>query len=244
MLLLIGRINKDKIMKKIIGSIVGNFYIIDLIDKIGFEKIYKVQCVCKSIGSITESGLNAKISCGCTNIIGPHRIGLSVHCYQFIRFLGDNNGRHLYEISCNNCRTNSIVHGNYGKKLCPSCPRSCIVNGIHVKLDEEAKRIGIHRNALRQRFNRMRVDEAIVRVRSNVGGKKGIHGKVWFHNILDSIPNHLKRINKINKRAFVYYWIRKGTDPSIAIQMAVDGCRPAVSGDFLNAYGLTAAQAV
>lgn len=208
-----------------VGKRFKNFYIIDLVDNVNNELIYNVQCICGSIGNISATGILSVISCGCTSIVGKHKIGLTYRNYTFIKFVGDKDGMQVYEIHCDKCNNNSHVHAKYHHRLCPKCPKEVKIDGKYIDIESDAKRIGIHVNAMRQRLLSKSVEDALSMPKTNRGGKKGIHGNCYFQNILDSVPNHLKRLGLFSRKGFIYYWVRRGVDPSVALQMAVDGGR-------------------
>lgn len=202
---------------------VGNFYVIGLIDRIGGERILRVQCVCGTVGKISESSLKDNISCGCSEVVRPHRLGLKIHCYTFTRFVGEEGGKHLYEIECEKCDSSGVVvPHSYSRDRCPACPKIMVVGGQQIDLSSEAERIGIHVNALRQRLQRMEPEKALSMPRKPRGGCRGKHGKCMFRGVLDTIPGHLRRVGALNKKGSVYYWVRRGMKPEAALEKCVD----------------------
>jgi len=201
---------------------IGNFFVIGLIDRVDGEKVYRVQCVCGMTGKIGELSLRSRVSCGCTKLVRPHRLGLKVNCYTFSRLVGESGGKHMYEIDCSRCGGSSVVPHSYSRDKCPECPRTMVVEGVKVDLTSEAKRIGIHVNALRQRLQRMSLEEALSMPRRDVGGCRGRHGKVFFRGVTDTVPGHLRRIGAANKKGAVYYWIRSGMEPQEALSRCLD----------------------
>jgi hypothetical protein len=201
---------------------IGNLHVIALVDKIGKERIYSVECVCGTRGKITETGLYNRVSCGCSSVVRPHRLGLRIASYTFTRFVGEHDGRHMYAIRCEACGGRNVVSHRYSRSRCPSCPRIIQVRGRQIDLTAEARRIGIHENALRQRLQRMPITRALSMPRTKRGGHKGCHGVVSYRGVIDTIPGHLERLDALSRKGAVYYWIRKGLAPIDALDRCID----------------------
>jgi len=195
-----------------------NLHVISLVDVLSGQKIYRVRCVCGSVGKITETGLLSKVSCGCTNVVAPYKLGLRVVCYTFKKFLREEGDKHIYEIECDHCQSTSEIDHRYRSSRCPTCPIMKTYDGIEINLTVEAARLGIHVSSLDDRLKRMPVHRALNMPKTNHGGKKGIHGKCTVRGFTSGVAAHLRRWGIYHRKPAVYWRIRSGVTPANSVE--------------------------
>jgi len=200
-----------------IGKKIKNLFVIELVSKVGQERIYRTRCVCGKVGKITETGLRSRVSCGCSTLVRPHLLGLRIGTYTFVDFVGERGKVHMYVIDCSLCSHRHLVDHRYRRPGCPGCSRK----KQSIPLVREAERLGIHPNALAQRLDYMGREQAIEVPRKATGGHRGRHGRFPYLGYTDTVMGHLRRLGKKPKRGSVYYWIKRGMDPVEALSFVL-----------------------
>ena len=199
---------------------IGNYHIIALVDRIQGENIYRVECVCGSVGRASRASMKAHQSCGCTSIVKRHRLGLKINDYTFTKFLGDcpSGKYHLYEIECDTCGETSVVRNTFARDRCPKCPRIVEIDGELVNLKQEAAKAGLTYQGFLARLKVKTIQEARLSPKSNRGGRRGIHGQFAFRGVTDYAVGHLRRLGLMHRKPAVYSWIRSGSTPLEAVE--------------------------